>query len=35
MTDSQIRSAADECYQLIYTLFQRFLPAGVPLDATP
>ena len=34
MTDSQIRSAADECYQLIYTLFQRFLPAGVPLDAT-
>ena len=35
MTDSQIRSAADECYQLIYTLFQRFLPAGVPLDTTP
>lgn len=35
MTDSQIRSAADECYQLIYTLFQRFLPTGVPLDATP
>ena len=34
MTDSQIRSAADECYQLIYTLFQRFLPAGLPLDAT-
>ena len=34
MTDSQIRSAADECYQLIYTLFQRFLPAGVSLDAT-
>lgn len=35
MTDSQIRSAAEECYQLIYTLFQRFLPAGVPLDTTP
>ena len=35
MTDSQIRSAADECYRLIYTLFQRFLPAGVPLDTTP
>ena len=35
MTDSQIRSAAEECYQLIYTLFQRFLPGGVPLDATP
>ena len=26
---------AEECYQLIYTLFQRFLPAGVPLDTTP
>lgn len=35
MTDSQIRSAAEECYQLIYTLFQRFLPAGVPLNTTP
>ena len=35
MTDSQIRSAAEECYQLIYTLFQRFLPVGVPLDAAP
>lgn len=35
MTERQIQSAADDCYQLIYTLFQRFLPPGVPLDATP
>lgn len=35
MTEDAMQAAADDCYHLIYTLFQRFVPPGIPLDANP
>lgn len=35
MTEEALQAAADDCYHLIYTLFQRFVPPGVLLDADP
>lgn len=33
MTETDIRFAAEDCYNLIYALFQRFLEPGTKMDA--
>lgn len=35
MSDTDIRYAAEDCYQLIYALFRRFVNPGTELDAQP
>ena len=35
MSESDIRYAAEDCYQLIYALFRRFVNPGTELDAAP
>ena len=33
MTETEIRFASEDCYNLIYALFQRFLEPGAKMDA--
>ena len=35
MTETDIRFASEDCYQLIYALFQHFLEPGAEMDAEP